>query len=117
MMTGVLRVGVLVYFEEQILRVEEFGGMDEHAIVFNSFDVEGKINWKIQAIERVFFRVENTHRLLSMDELSGDFTIVNSIGDEIGCSENLRPEFVIDLIRLIEGGYYSEVEIDPQNNC
>jgi hypothetical protein len=100
-MTKLLTVTAFVSFKDQILKVEKLGGMDDSFIFFNPDEKEGRSDWKIQLVEKVFLRIQNEEKLITLDEMKLDFVITNSSGDEIGNSNDLNPEFV-DLIVAAE---------------
>lgn len=100
-MIELLNVAVFVSFKDQILRVENLGGLDDKFIFFNPDEMKGQQNWKIQLVDKVFLLIENSDTMLSLDEMESEFVIVNSRGDNIGNSNDLNPEFVMLMVDMI----------------
>ena len=96
-----IKVEAWVSFQENFFRIEELGGINEHFIVFNPDYSSGKPDYKIQLTERVLAKTPTSDQLIPIYDLPEDFMIINSYGNEIGDSDNLKPElveFVIDMI-------------------
>ena len=90
-----------VPFQGDFLRIEELGGINEHFIVFNPDYSSGKPDYKIQLTENVLVKVPTSDQLIPIYELPEEFEIINSNGDEIGDSDDLRPEFVEFIIDMV----------------
>ena len=75
-MSESLNVTAFVSFKDQILKVEKLGGMDDDFIFFNPDERGGKPNWKIQLVDKVFLRIENSDTMLSLEEMKSDFDIL-----------------------------------------
>jgi hypothetical protein len=112
-MTNLLKVTAFVSFKDQILRVEQLGGMDNNFIFFNPDEKTGRPDWKIQLVEKVFLRIENSDTMLTLDELESEFVIINSSGDEIGNSNDLNPEFVMIMVERL----WREVLEESEDLC
>ena len=90
-----------VPFQIGLLRIEELGGINEEFIVFNPDYSSGKPDYKIQLTENVLVKVPTSDQLIPIYELPEEFEIINSNGDEIGDSDDLRPEFVDFIIDIV----------------
>ena len=89
-----LKLRALISFKDQILPVEEIGGIMDDIIVFNPDRTKGGENYKIQLTDKLFVRSENSTELISYCDIENDFVILNSMDEEIANSNDLHPEFV-----------------------
>ncbi len=98
-------VELFVSFQNDFLQVEKLGGINQDFIFFNPEEKEG---YKIQLLEKVFVREEDSDILVNIWDYTPDFSITNSHGHVIASSDDLNPEFVdlmIDKIINIDNEY------------
>ena len=96
------RVEGYVLFKDDLLQIEELGGLNSEMIFFNP-DKEGSLlNYKIQLTEKVFIREIGELKMNSLTEISENFVLINSQNEIIALSSDLKPEFVDIMLDLME---------------
>jgi hypothetical protein len=107
-----VRVEGFVSYKDQFLRIEEVGGIDEMFIAFNP-DIKDNIpDYKIQIVDKVYLKKEYSFKLISINQMRENFSIINSKGDEIINSKDLNPEFVKGLMHMV----FREAGINDDSN-
>lgn len=90
-------------FQDNILPVEELGGINNNFVAFNPDRSTGKPDYKLNLTEKMLLRFEGETELVSINDFDGEFIIVNSNGVKLADSTDVNPEFVDSLINdLIE---------------
>ena len=107
-----LQVEAYVSFQQNFLQVEELGGINETYIVFNPDYSSGNPDYKIQFAEKMLLKKTTSHELIPIGEMEDDFVIINSAGDDIADSDNLRPEFADFILEMVVNNVsFEDVEI------
>jgi len=88
-----------VQFQGQMLMIEEFGGMNSHLIMFNPQDNEG---YKIQVTEKVFLQFDGDNKFINIYDNEKHFLMVNSSGNVIADSVDLKSDFVETMLTALE---------------
>ena len=94
---------IFMPFQDNILPVEELGGINNNFVAFNPDRSTGKPDYKLNLTEKMLLRFEGETELVSINDFDGEFIIVNSNGVKLADSTDVNPEFVDSLINdLIE---------------
>ena len=88
-----------VQFQGEMLRIEELSGMNQQLIFFNPQE-EGH---KIQITEKVYLQFDGDSKFIKILDNEKHFFMINSNGETIADSNDLKPEFITAMIEKLEG--------------
>lgn len=87
-----------VFYQDSVLRVEEFGCMNDKFIFFNPLSQGNPPNFRIQFTEKVMLKKCGDVKMISIGEVDFKYEVLNSTGNVICDCENLVPEMVDILV-------------------
>jgi hypothetical protein len=93
---------VYISFKNEIIQVEEIGGINQHFIVFNPEMNNGVPDYRIQFSYLMMLKFENVDKLIPILDFPDEFIMINSKGEEISRSEDTNPEFVELILEKLE---------------
>ncbi len=97
-----------VVFKKGILRIEEFGGMDDEFIVFNPSMELGYPDYKIQLVSKVFLKELNSDKLINIKEFDSEFIMINTNDEKLFNSKDMNQEFVEFIFSKLSWGDISQ---------
>ena len=103
-----------VFFQDEVLLLEELGGLNTEMIFFNPERINGICDYKIQLTEMVFLREKGSMELINILDMKDQFEIINSEGKIIATSTDLNPEFVDSMLHFMENSYL-KTELENKN--